>query len=620
MQKSGYKTFIVFFLFLIPLASYSGRNVKNILIFFSLNPTVPGYQNFMEGFRSSLNEQNDEPYNLLIEYLDVGRFPNDEHSKEVVSLYNDRYKETKIDLVITVAPGTFELLNKLGLEALKTSPVINIEFKNFSITSNLHKLDPNVLNIDIKLDVAKTLRTAFNLFPDRKNVFVMSGVAPSDIYLMSVAREGAKSFNNSHNFTFISGLPIDSALKILAGIPVNSIVVIPSYLMDSRNFPISSTLFINAISNQSKVPVFTLSDNFIQRGGLGGNVFSFFKVGSETRKVSLEILNGKPIKDIVVNEDGFYQHMYDWKQLKKWNLERSNLIPSDSVFYSKEFNFVSEYGWYLLLALLFVILETSLIVYLYKINRRQKEFVKQKTETESLYRELVREERLLRMAELTASLSHELNQPLTAILYNAQAGKRFLESGKLNPTQAIEIFDNIIEDDKRAGGIISSVRSLMKSETREKETFNLQEVIQDTINIYHSEAVQQHIQIGVSRPGKPLMFNGDRLQLQQVLLNLLSNAARAMKCTIIENKIIEIKQQINNSTFTVSVRDYGTGINVSIKDKLFRPFFTTHKSGLGIGLSISRSIIEKHGGVIKAENIEGGGAEFSFTLKLAADA
>jgi C4-dicarboxylate-specific signal transduction histidine kinase len=223
------------------------------------------------------------------------------------------------------------------------------------------------------------------------------------------------------------------------------------------------------------------------------------------------------------------------------------------------------------------------------------------------------------MAELTASLSHELNQPLTAILYNAQAGNLFLKSGKLDEAQAREIFDNIIEDDKRAGGIISGIRNLMKSEDRENETFNLQDVIQDTINIYHSEAVQHNIQVVFSQSDYPVLVSGDRIQLQQVLLNLLSNATRAMKSTAMPQKKIEIKQRLTNGSVTVFVRDYGTGISDSIKDKLFKPFITNHNSGLGIGLSISRSIIERHHGTIKAENAEGGGAEFFFTLKIMKD-
>jgi signal transduction histidine kinase len=309
--------------------------------------------------------------------------------------------------------------------------------------------------------------------------------------------------------------------------------------------------------------------------------------------------------------------MYNWDQLKRWNLQYSKLIPPDSIFFNKEESFITKYLWQVLLLLVALGLESILILYLFRTNRRQKDFMNQKAETEILYRELIREDRLLQMAELTASLSHELNQPLTAILYSAQAGKRFLESGKLDSYQAKEIFDNIAEDGKRAGGIISSVRSLMKPETREEETFSLQDAIQDTINIYYTEALQQNIQIRYNQPVKPVLVSGDKSEIQQVLLNLLSNASRAMRDTVIENKLIEIKQQTDHSKVTVSVRDYGTGISDDIKDKLFKPFTTTHKSGLGIGLSISRSIIERHGGTIKAGNIEGGGAEFTFTLKVA---
>lgn len=619
MKKCGYKTIILSFLFFIPIAVYSSSNVKNIVVFFSLNPAVPGYQSFIEGFRSSFYEQTDEHYNLLIEYLDMGRFPDDVHAQNVVRMYNERFKQTRIDLIITVAPRTYEILKKLGLEALKTSPVINVEIDNFSGNSKPDFPADNTFEIRIKLNAKKTLKTVFELFPDRKNVFVFSGIAPSDQFFMSATRQATKSFENTHKFTFFSGLPIDSALLVLQDMPDKSIVIIPSYLIDSRNIPISSTLFISAISAQNKVPVFTLSDNFIKRGGIGGNVFSFFKMGNETRKVSFEILDGKPMKDIIVDEDGFYQQMYDWQQLKRWNLEKSGLIPSDSIFYNKEFNFITEYKWYLLAALLFTILETILIIFLNRNNRQNKLFILQKAETEGLYRELIREDRLLRMAELTASLSHELNQPLTAILYNAQAGNLFLKSGKLDEAQAREIFDNIIEDDKRAGGIISGIRSLMKSEDRENETFNLQDVIQDTINIYHSEAVQHNIQVVFSQSDYPVLVSGDRIQLQQVLLNLLSNATRAMKSTAIPQKKIEIKQRLTNGSVTVFVRDYGTGISDSIKDKLFKPFITNHNSGLGIGLSISRSIIERHHGTIKAENAEGGGAEFFFTLKIMKD-
>ena len=125
-------------------------------------------------------------------------------------------------------------------------------------------------------------------------------------------------------------------------------------------------------------------------------------------------------------------------------------------------------------------------------------------ETEQMHNELIRVDRMAKMTELTASLSHELNQPLTAILYSAQAGKRFLQKDKLDQSQANEIFDNIIEDDKRAGKIISSVRNLMRAENKEPEKINLNDLIQETKNIIQSEAIRKNITVNLNCPADPV--------------------------------------------------------------------------------------------------------------------
>jgi len=280
-----------------------------------------------------------------------------------------------------------------------------------------------------------------------------------------------------------------------------------------------------------------------------------------------------------------------------------------------EFNFLSEFKWYLIAVLLFFIFESILIAYLIILNKRQKEVLKQKTETENLLLQLTREDRLLRMVELTASLSHELNQPLTAILYSAQAGKRFLNSGNLDSNQAEEIFNNIIEDDKRAASLIGNVRSLMKLETRESEKVDLNSVVRDTIQIFNSEATEKNIKLKINIIEEPAFVLADKIQLQQVILNFLSNAAIAMDNNESTNKTIEINQSINKGSVIVSVRDHGPGIDETIKDKIFKAFVTTRKSGFGIGLAVSRTIIERHNGDIWVENSKDGGAEFFFKLK-----
>ena len=606
---------ILSFQLIAPVETYCAGRTKTIVIFFSLHANLPAYQNLLEGFRTTFSEEYNQPSNLLIEYLDIGRLSDDKYAKYIIEQYNEKFKDSNIDLLITVTPGIIPVLEKYGLNALKTSPTISIVLDSLKADQGQFKTE-NVVEIKIKFRFANSIQSACNLFPGCKNIYIISGSSPTDNYFTSQVRSGIRNFEKTHKFFFITGISLDSTLQIARNIPDHSIVIVPTFLSDNNRIQFSTPEIIGLLATNCNAPVFPLFDSFIKReGGIGGYVFSYFALGKETGKVAKEMLNGTPAKKIIVHEDDFYQNIYDWRVIKKWNLRGSKALPSNIIYYYKERDFISEYKWYILAGILFLVLETSLIVYLYKLNIRQKAVAKQKTEAEDLYRVLVREERLMMMVELTASLSHELSQPLTAILYNTQACLRFLKSGKAEEGQVEELLLKIIRDDKRAGGLISSVRSLMKLETRVKEQVSLNSIIHETVALFNSEAIHQDIRVTLYLLDRPVYVFGDKIQLQQVLLNLLYNAANAMETIDKQNRIIEISQHMDNGTVTVSVKDSGPGITEEVKETLFKPFVTSRKSGLGIGLAVSRNIIDHHDGEIWAENVPGGGAEISFKLK-----
>jgi two-component system sensor kinase FixL len=254
-------------------------------------------------------------------------------------------------------------------------------------------------------------------------------------------------------------------------------------------------------------------------------------------------------------------------------------------------------------------------MYLIRSNRRQRKISERMLETENMYREIIREDRMAKMTELTASLSHELNQPLTGILYSAQAGDRYLRTERQSIIKAQEMFNNIIEDSKRAGGIISSVKNLMKLETRENEKVDINTLIKEIFEIIRNDAIKQGIKLSLKLDTSPLSIFADKVQIQQVLMNLIRNAENAMENNNKDNKILKISTYLSGGFVTVSVSDTGPGIDSATMEKLFKPFFSTKKSGSGIGLTLSRTIIQKHKGEIWAENIVGGGAMFSFRLQ-----
>jgi signal transduction histidine kinase len=233
--------------------------------------------------------------------------------------------------------------------------------------------------------------------------------------------------------------------------------------------------------------------------------------------------------------------------------------------------------------------------------------------------ELLHVERSLRLSELTASLAHELNQPLAAILSNAQAALRFLKSDKPDLNEFREIMRDIISDDQRAGNVIRSLRSMMKREEGEKRPTLLNDILNDVIQIFRSEAIFQNVHIETELDGSLPPVLGDRGQLQQVVLNIVMNAAEAMSRNPPEQRKLILRTQGKDHRLWMTARDFGPGIDKENLERVFQPFFTTKGTGLGMGLAVCSSIIKEHRGRIWAENNSDAGATFFIELPVLSD-
>ncbi|NQV33066.1 MAG: DUF3365 domain-containing protein [Phycisphaeraceae bacterium] len=239
-------------------------------------------------------------------------------------------------------------------------------------------------------------------------------------------------------------------------------------------------------------------------------------------------------------------------------------------------------------------------------------------ETHRLREEYVHIARVAAMGELTASLAHELKQPLAAIRSNAQAAQRFLAWGKPNLNEFREILADIVKDNRRADDIIRKLRTLMQKGDLQITELNINDVIREIAPITNSYQAMRHISLEFELDEGVLPVAGDRVQLQQVLLNLVLNASEALMNEDIDfRKVVVRTTQREPQYVTVAVEDSGTGIEEQLLEHLFTPFYTTKREGLGMGLAISRSIIEMLNGKLWAENNPDQGATFYFTLPIA---
>ena len=244
-------------------------------------------------------------------------------------------------------------------------------------------------------------------------------------------------------------------------------------------------------------------------------------------------------------------------------------------------------------------------------------------ETEALQNreELGHLSRVAVMGELAASIAHELNQPLSGIISNASAGRRFIDRGDVDLGELRDLLADIVTDGRRAGDVIRSVQSMVKKGAPVRQRVNLNDLIMNVVRMVSPDAVLHSCEMEtLLEPNLP-PIKADPIQLQQVLINLVINAFDAMRDTPVGRRKVAIAtERDGDGAIRTSVRDYGVGIPEEARERVFKQFFTTKAKGLGMGLGIVRSIVESHGGMVAAENVASGGARFYFTLSASAEA
>jgi signal transduction histidine kinase len=265
-------------------------------------------------------------------------------------------------------------------------------------------------------------------------------------------------------------------------------------------------------------------------------------------------------------------------------------------------------GWYAVRIIGYVASSLVLIVLLYEITTLYSRLL-----GAVLAQRREREARLMTGDTVAATIAHEVRQPLTAMITSADAGLRFLDRDNPKVDKAKEAFEQIVSDGHRAGDVIGSIRAVFKSDIRKRTTLDVNELIQEALALTRSD-LEKHQILVQSPPNYQLpAIRGDRVQLQQVLLNLITNAIDAMAAKG-DPRILSVNSETAEGNVMISVADTGTGVVANDRDRIFTPLFTTKSDGMGMGLSICRSIIEAHAGRLWVVPNTPEGAVFQFTL------
>jgi C4-dicarboxylate-specific signal transduction histidine kinase len=286
---------------------------------------------------------------------------------------------------------------------------------------------------------------------------------------------------------------------------------------------------------------------------------------------------------------------------------------------NKEFSVWELYKWRIIGLLAFCVLQALLIaILLVERGKRQRAIIEQERAGKELQKtrnDLAHVARLTAMGEMAASIAHEVNQPLAAIATYGDACVLLLSGDSPNVKKSLEAIDHIIKDSIRASEVVKRIRTLVKKTSHQMRPQDLNQIIREMVAVTEADVLRKSIQLELNLAPDLSMVLGDGVELQQVVLNLIMNSIDAMSDVTDRGRELTIASSMNGGgQVLVTVQDSGVGLNSEQTKRVFDPFVTTKQSGLGLGLSISRSIVESHGGRLWAEPNHGLGAKFQFTL------
>jgi PAS domain S-box-containing protein len=856
------------------------KETKRVLIILAGQMYVPGYELAEKETREALNKNTDFQFEYFIEYMDRYRFDEVPFQKKLLSLYRTKYINKKIDLIFVFGVHALSLVAAHGNEMFPEIPVVFNGVLETHIKSL--KLDQRFTGCFIEIDYLGLLNTALNNHPNTRHIAIISGAAKVDRSVEKQARKAYSPYANKYDFIYLGHLPMRDILDRLAKLPKHTVVIYFLLLKDVKGEAFKPWKVAGFLSEAANAPVYGLADTYLGKGIVGGTLISYEAQGRKTGEIGLRILSGENPADIPISAEGTILNMFDWRQLKRWGINESDL-PQGSIVRFRELSLWDQYRWYIIGGICLFFIQGFLIVKLAGLHKkgkkkeqelkasdeRYKSFIKNSTEdiyrfeferplditlpedeqidhfykyvyvaeandawarsagyeraedllgfrfedflprsrpesiatikkfismqyhmhnyetvevyesgitrcvinsvigiiekgqlvrmwgtgrdisdlktTEKaladsekqlrlltnalpvlisyidrddryrytnrayerwfgtkmeenigrLHREVLGEElhkkiepfvqralagetvyfemdlvrdgkaypfeaayipdvdsdgeiqgfyvlaqdvsvrkqkeaelqktrdqlahlsRVVAVGEIASSVAHELNQPLSAIRSYAQAARRYLDRNPADLEETDNALGGVVAASRRADEVIQRIRAILKKESINRSRLDVKEYIQEVIVIVRRQAEDKKILLRTDIPDSLPPVFGDRLQVQQVLMNLIINGFEAMADGEDGSRELVVRAaQDQADAVMISVQDSGIGITDEIRDHLFDAFFTTKRDGLGLGLSISRTIVEENMGRLWCAQNPDKGTTFYYTLPI----
>jgi signal transduction histidine kinase len=582
--------------------------VKQILVLQSVDRGNLTLDHFTGEFRARLDQRAGKPVNVVqIVVGPTGFVGAPEHA--IVDYIRSIYTNGPApDLVMTVAGPAAVFARKYRRQLFPGTPLLFAAMDQRYLRGV--PIGENETAVAVANDLPRLIDDILRVLPETKQVFMVTGSGAASRFMRPELETGFARFHDRVNFVWSDTLSFPDILERVARLPAHSAIVYETFGTDAQGRSYTAEQVIAGLHGRANAPLFAAHSPYLGHGIVGGSLMDIDGLARRTADVAGRILNGESPKSLRVPPQLPGLPMFDRRELERWRIPESRLPPGSVVKY-RSATLWDEHRVTVLTAVGALVLQSFLIaLLLYERRARQRAEIESRRNL-ALAADANRRETI---SALAASIGHELGQPLTAIVHNAEALQMMVTANRMTSDTTGEILADIHAEAVLATEIIERHRTMLRSHQLHKKPLDLHSVINETLALVAHDMRARQIEATIDLSSAPCVIDGDQVLLEQVLVNLVRNAMDAVAETPPARRHITIRSAVRAADVDISVCDTGTGLPAEIIGTLFTPFVTTKSNGLGIGLTIAQRIVEAHAGTIAAhENIDGG-ATFIVTL------
>jgi len=583
---------------------------RRVLLLHSFGPHFAPWNQIAARLREELIKQSPDPVDLYEASLQFGRRAPPQDQAPFVGYIGALFHESPPDLLVAIGAPAAQFFLKHRSEIFPTTPLLisGADTRTFADT----ELGVNGTAVAVNIDVAAQVDAMLRVLPDITNIAVIIGDSPLERFWIAEMQRSFKVFADRVTFHWLNELPFEEMLKSVSALPAHSAIFYASVRVDAAGIPHEESRAITRLRQAANAAIFGYADNDFGRGIVGGPHISIDDVANRSAAVAARIFAGEPAGSIKPVTVGLGQPMYDWRELRHWNISEGRLPPESRVYF-REASAWERYRWEMQAIGAALLLQAGLIAWLIHEHRRRHEA---EVLARSSISELQQMNRVATAGELSASIAHEVGQPLTGISALATAALQWLARDKPDIEKTRAALTDIVAASHSASELVTSVRAMFTKKPNKPQPLDINAVIGAVLGILRVELLSHRIEVQTQLDPALPRVQCDRVQLQQVIVNLVMNAMEAMHAAA--PRVLRIKTSLARpGVVNVSIEDTGSGIDPANRDRLFKPLVTTKANGMGMGLAICQSIIASHKGRIWASAAAGKGSVFQFELPTA---